>query len=129
MTPRMYQEKTTYTVDYPQAIELAEMQADIFWLASEIGVEKDLQDLKVNFTKAETHAVTTTLKLFTQYELFAGADYWGDRVMKMFPRPDIQRMACTFSFFELGVHAPFYSKLNEVLGLDTDEFYNSYVDN
>jgi len=29
---------------------------------------------------------------------------------------------------EIGVHAPFYNKINEVLGLDTDEFYNSYLD-
>jgi ribonucleotide reductase beta subunit family protein with ferritin-like domain len=35
-------------------------------------------------------------------------------------------MAATFSFLELGVHAPFYNKINEVLGLDNEEFYNSY---
>jgi ribonucleotide reductase beta subunit family protein with ferritin-like domain len=36
-------------------------------------------------------------------------------------------MAATFSFMELGVHAPFYNKINEVLGLDTDEFYSDYM--
>jgi ribonucleotide reductase beta subunit family protein with ferritin-like domain len=48
--------------------------------------------------------------------------------MKAFPRPEIQRMASVFGMFELAIHAPFYNKLNEVLGLDTDEFYTSYVD-
>ena len=30
---------------------------------------------------------------------------------------------------ELNVHAPFYAKINEVLGLATDEFYTDYVNN
>jgi ribonucleotide reductase beta subunit family protein with ferritin-like domain len=29
--------------------------------------------------------------------------------------------------YELNVHAPFYNKLNQVLGLDNDEFYLSYI--
>jgi ribonucleoside-diphosphate reductase beta chain len=121
--------KETYTFDYPEAIHAAKEQIRVFWLPDEIAVEKDIQDIRVNMTEAESYGVTTTLKLFTQYELFAGNDYWGGVVSKYFPRPDIQRMATTFSFFELAVHAPFYSKLNESLGLDTDEFYSSYKDN
>jgi len=126
--PRLYQEKKTYTVDYPKAIELAKQQLEIFWLPDEIDVEKDLHDLKTNLTESEYHAVTTVLKLFTLYEIMAGDEYWGTRVTKMFPRPDIQRMANAFSFFELNVHAPFYNKMNEVLGIATDEFYSSYAD-
>ena len=128
-SPRILQPKSTYTIDYPVAIEFAEQQQEIFWLANEIEVEKDLHDLKTNFTESERHGVVTTLKLFTLYELFVGNEYWGDVVMKKFPRPDIQRMASCFSFFELNVHAPFYDKLNKVLGLSTDEFYTSYVKN
>lgn len=79
-------------------------------------------------TESEAHGTTTTLKLFTLYELFAGTEYWGGRVVRMFPRPDIQRMAATFSFTELGIHAPFYNKINEALMLNTDEFYLSYLD-
>ncbi len=120
--------KDTYTIDYPKAIELAKAQSEIFWLPDEIEVEKDLHDLKTNFTEAEYHGIVSTLKLFTLYELKVGNDYWRDTIPKIFPRPDIQRMAATFSFMELGVHAPFYNKINEVLGLDTNEFYNSYLD-
>lgn len=121
-------EKTVYTADYPEAIEFAKSQSEIFWLPDEIEVEKDIHDLKTNLTQSETHGIITVLKLFTIYELSVGNEYWKDYVSTVFPRPDIQRMAATFSFMELGVHAPFYAKLNEALGLDTDEFYLSYLD-
>lgn len=126
--PRILTPKDTYTFDYPWALEACKAQTDIFWLPDEIEVEKDLHDMKTNFTEAEYHGVITTLKLFTLYELVVGNEYWGGKVKNNFKRPEIERMASTFSFFELGVHAPFYNKLNEVLGLDTDEFYNSYVE-
>lgn len=127
-SPRLLQKKSTYTFDYPEAIAFAETQRSIFWLPDEIEVEKDVQDIRVNMNEPESHGVITTLKLFTKYELFAGNEYWGGRVSNTFPRPDIQQMANCFSFFELNVHAPFYNKLNECLGLDTDEFYDSYTD-
>jgi ribonucleoside-diphosphate reductase beta chain len=117
-----------YIIGYPQALEFARAQDSIFWTDQEIAVEKDIQDLKVNMTEAEYHGVVTTLKLFTLYELFAGNDYWLGRVLKAFPRPEIQRMAATFGHFELGVHAPFYNRINEALNLNTPEFYRSYVD-
>jgi ribonucleoside-diphosphate reductase beta chain len=128
MTIRLLEPKSTYTTDYKTAIEFAEKQASIFWLADEIEVEKDLHDMKTNFTEAEYHGVVSTLKLFTIYELSVGNEYWRDYIGKIFPRPDIQRMANCFSYFELNVHAPFYNKINEVLGLDTDDFYLSYIE-
>lgn len=118
----------SYVVHYPEAIKFSETQERIFWTANEINVEKDLQDLRVNMTEAESHGVITTLKLFTLYELVAGNEYWLGRILRTFPRPEIQRMAATFGFFELNVHAPFYNKLNEALLLNTDKFYNSYVE-
>lgn len=128
MAIRLLEKKDTYTIDYPEAIEFAKKQAEIFWLPDEIEVEKDLHDLKTNFSETEYHGVVSTLKLFTLYELQVGNEYWQDYVSKVFPRPDIQRMANCFSFFELNVHAPFYNKINEILGLDTDDFFNSYLE-
>lgn len=125
--PRLKQKKETYTIDYPEAVKFAEMQGDVYWTAKEIKVEKDVQDILTNMTESEKHGVITVLKLFTLYELKVGGEYWGDRIMKKFPRPDIQRMASTFSFVELGIHAPFYNKINEALRLNNDEFYSSYV--
>jgi len=119
--------KSTYTYDYPQALAYTEKQQSIFWTADEIAMEKDIHDLKNELTEAELHGVTTVLKLFTLYELHVGNEYWLDYVRKTFPRPEIQRMASLFGMFELNVHAPFYDKLNEVMGLKTDEFYSSYT--
>lgn len=119
--------KSTYTYDYPQALAYTEKQQSIFWTADEIAMEKDIHDLKNKLTEAELHGVTTVLKLFTLYELHVGNEYWLDYVRKTFPRPEIQRMASLFGMFELNVHAPFYDKLNEVMGLKTDEFYSSYT--
>lgn len=119
--------KDTYTVDYPQAIEAAIQQTRIFWTAEELGVEKDEGDIRTKCTEGERHGITTVLKLFTRYELMLGGDeFWGGKVTKMFPRPEIQRMAATFSFMELGVHAPMYDLINKTLSIATDEFYNSW---
>jgi ribonucleotide reductase beta subunit family protein with ferritin-like domain len=119
--------KEAYTFNYPQAIEFAEMQEDVFWGANEIDVDKDIQDMLVNMEEAEIHGVVTTLKLFTLYELKAGNEYWGGRFKRMFPRHDLRQMAATFAYTELGIHAPFYNKINKALNLDTDEFYTDYV--
>jgi ribonucleoside-diphosphate reductase beta chain len=127
--PQIMTPTDSYVTLYPQFIKLADTQLeDCHWTSTEIEVEKDKQDMLVNMRPAAHHAVTTGLKLFTRYEMFAGTEYWLGRVMKAFPRPEVQRMASVFGMFELAVHAPFYNKLNEVLGLDTDEFYMSYVD-
>lgn len=117
----------SYVTRYPEAISFAETQERIFWTANEIDVAKDIMDLRVNMSEAERHGVITTLKLFTMYELFAGEEYWLGRVMRKFPRPEIQRMAATFGFFELNIHAPFYSKINKELMLDSDDFYLGYL--
>lgn len=119
--------KETYVVEYPEAVDFAEKQQSIFWPAFEIKVDKDVHDIKTNLTEAERHGVITTLKLFTQYELIVGNEYW-KQVGDMFHKPAcIHRMTSTFSFFELGVHAPFYSNINEALGLANDEFYTEYT--
>ncbi|MFC6152293.1 ribonucleotide-diphosphate reductase subunit beta [Nocardioides yefusunii] len=118
--------KTAYVFDYPAAEDLAKKQRSIFWTAEEIPVENDKQDFLVAMTPAEQSAVKTTLKLFTIYELILGGEVWGDRIFHAFPRPEIQMMANAFSFAELNMHAPFYAKLNKVLMIDTEEFYDSY---
>lgn len=123
---RLISPKETYVVEYEEAIKMTEEQMSIFWPPYEVHVEKDVQDILTNLTESERHGVITTLKLFTQYELIVGDEYWG-RVAQMFQKPaDIQRMANCFSFFELNIHAPFYSKINEALGLANDKFYNEW---
>lgn len=127
-SPRITQKKTAYVFDYPAAKEFAETQMDVYWLPTEIAVEKDVQDLRANMTAAETHGVITVLKLFTLYELIVGNEYWGEKIKKAFPRPDIEFMATTFGFVEIGIHARFYNRINEAMMLNTEDFYNSYVE-
>lgn len=124
--PSILVKTNSLQVAYPQAIEFANKQLSIFWLPEEIKVEKDIQDILVNMTPAEKHGVITTLKLFTLYELKAGSEYWGGRFKDTFTRTELQRMASVFCAFELAIHKPFYSKINELLHLDTDDFYHSY---
>lgn len=126
MTP-LLTKTDSYITKYKKAVDFAEAQDNIFWTAKEIEMNKDIHDLKNNLTEAELHGVTAVLKLFTLYELHVGNEYWLDYVRTTFPRPEIQRMASVFGMFELNVHAPFYDKLNEVMGLKTDEFYTSYA--
>lgn len=126
--PRIKTPTESYVLtNYPQAVQYADTQLGIFWPPNEIKVEKDKQDLLVNMTPSESHGSTTVLKLFTKYELFIGKEYWGDVIAKRYPRPEIERMANAFAFFEINVHAPFYNNINIVLGLATDEFYTSYT--
>ena len=121
--------KTSFTVDYPEAVQFADQQAEHFWPHNEVKVHKDKQDILVNMTESERHGTITTLKLFTLYEQIIGDEFWLNFVFKKFPRPaDIQPMAALFAAMELQVHAKFYAKINEELGLATDEFYESYVD-
>jgi len=85
--------KTTYTVDYPQAIAAARRQFSTLWSAEELGVEKDENDIRTMMTDGERHGMITVLKLFTQYELEIGAEFWSGKFTRLFPRPDIQRAA------------------------------------
>lgn len=117
-----------YIVTYPQAMDYINQQLRIFWFPEEIKVEKDVQDILTNLTEAEKHGALTTLKLFTQYEMIIGDEYWA-KVQDKFKHPAcVQRMANLFSFFELNVHAPFYAKINDALGLSNQKFYTDYVD-
>lgn len=126
--PLCQKKQTSYIVTYPDAVAFAEAQAAIAWPPLEIPVESDMQEFLTLSSESDKHAITTILKLFTKYELVAGNEYWGNRIAKKYPRVCIQRMANAFANAELNMHAPFYNELNKVLNLDTEEFYNSYLE-
>ena len=113
---------------YDAAVKAAEAQHEVFWLPTEPKIEKDLHCLKTELTEAETHGVMTTLSLFTQYEQIAGNEYWGGRFKEMFPRPEFERLGLTFGNIELGVHMPFYKRIDELLGLSNEEFYSGFAE-
>jgi ribonucleotide reductase beta subunit family protein with ferritin-like domain len=132
MTNKIYKSQIetptdSYVARYPWAVEMAKDQQAIFWHAEELGVEQDEQDFRVGMNAAERHGVLTAQSVLTQYELMiGGTELWGGKIAKMFPRPEIQRMAACFANVELGSHAPFYNLGNEVIGVATDEFYSQW---
>lgn len=114
---------------YPWATEFAINQQSIFWPAEELGVEADEADFRNGLTPAERHGVLYAQSILTKYEAMIGGDeFWGGRIAKLFPRPEIQRLCACFSNVEIGSHAPFYRIGNEVMGLSTDEFYTQWKD-
>ena len=125
----LYRVPEGWIIDYPEFEKLADEQMDTFWPWSEPLVENDTQDLRVRLTEQELHGITTVLKLFTIYEMRVGDDYWLNRIARTFKRPELQRMATMFSCVEFNSHAKFYNKVNEVLFLDTEEFYSEWKHN
>lgn len=119
----------SFTIKYPKLVEYADLQLnEFYWKWKEIQVEKDKHQFLTELTEAEKHAVLTAAKLFVKYESFVGNEFWMNRIMKMFPRPEVERVAATFGMVELAIHAPFYQALNTQLGLDNDQFWESYTD-
>lgn len=123
---KIYSVREGWVIDYPEFNTIADEQMHSFWAHDEPNVEDDIADLRINMSEAEKHGIIEVLKLFTHYEMRAGDDYWSNRIMRTFKRPEIQRMATMFSCVEMNSHAPFYNKINEVLYLDNEEFYSDW---
>lgn len=116
---------TSLKVCYPEAHYYQDLQQKGFWTANEVNLEKDIQPLLTETTEAERHGILTVLKLFTLYETKAD-EYWGTVIKEMFPRPEIQELAALNAAMELSVHRRVYDKLNQLLYVSSDEFYDSY---
>lgn len=125
LKPRISTKTNSLAICYPEAHTFQDLQQAGFWTANEVNLEKDIQPLLTETTDAEKHGILTVLKLFTLYELRAD-EFWSDVIKKMFPRPEIQEMASLFSAIELSVHRRVYDKLNQLLHVSNDEFYDSY---
>lgn len=129
--PRIWHDRSDKVVEaFPEYSELfSDKQLQHVWRAEEIKVEKDKQNLLVEVSEAQRHGVHTTLSLFTQYEVYAGEDWWNGRFRSIVKGPEFTRLALVNAMTEIAVHKPFYQKINKVLGLDTDEFYVEYIKN
>lgn len=111
--------------EYPTAFSFQNAQSEHYWTHTDIEVDADLVGYKTDFTPEEQHGISTVLKLFTTYEVLV-ADYWVEVIYRWFPKPEIRAMAQTFSAIE-AEHALFYDKLNNKLGLSTEEFYLEFT--
>lgn len=92
------------------------LQAQAFWLHTEIPMQGDVKDWNEHLTPAEKHLVGNILLGFAQTEC-AVSDYWTGMVTKWFPKHEIRQMAMMFGSQET-IHATAYSYLNETLGLE-----------
>jgi ribonucleoside-diphosphate reductase beta chain len=96
-------------------------QAQAFWLHTEIPMSGDVKDWNEKLTKEEKNLVGNILLGFAQTEC-AVSDYWTQKVVKWFPKHEIQQMAMMFGSQET-IHAVAYSYLNETLGLENFEAF------
>jgi ribonucleoside-diphosphate reductase beta chain len=97
------------------------LQAQAFWLHTEIPMQGDIKDWNETLTESEKHLVGNILLGFAQTEC-AVSDYWTNMVTKWFPKHEIRQMAMMFGSQET-IHAIAYSYLNETLGLDDFEAF------
>lgn len=118
-----------YLEVFAPASKLTDTQFSIQWPWSEFPVEDDIHQVKTEFSGKERQSVINSLKLFTLYELKAGNEYWGGKVLKSFAPQCIKGMALMNAHTEINIHAKFYNALNKSLNLDTIDFYESYKEN
>lgn len=126
--PELMKERLNFRpFKYPKAFEYHQAQQKAHWIPQEVSFGSDIQEYRTEFSESERHAVTTILRTFTKTENIV-ADYWTNVVAKWFRHPEIVMMAHTFSSFE-AIHAEAYDRLNTELGLDSEEFYLSFLEN
>lgn len=113
---------------YSPAESFTAKQRKIFWIPEKISLTADIQEYHVAFSDGMKHAITTCLQLFTHYEVGVG-DFWTEVVYPRCKAHEVQMMAAMFGAMELAVHAIFYDRLNDELGLSTKDFYMSYREN
>ena len=97
------------------------LQAQAFWLHTEIPMQGDIKDWNENLSSEEKNLVGNILLGFAQTEC-AVSDYWTTMVTKWFPKHEIKQMAIMFGSQET-IHATAYSYLNESLGLEDFEAF------
>lgn len=111
--------KFDYGFDYPQFFDYYEKALSSVWRPQEVSLSADIRDWQHNTTQSERDLIAGILRGFTSAELGIGC-YWGDKVCKMTPKPEVHAMARMFSAFEQ-IHAQAYNYLSDTLGLNEFE--------
>jgi ribonucleoside-diphosphate reductase beta chain len=103
--------------EYPQFYDYWLKQNQAHWLHLEVNLSSDINDWKIVLTEKEKYLIGSTLKGFTQTEVFIGNDFWSGRILKDIKKPELQMMFAAFASTE-AIHANGYSYLDQSLGLD-----------
>jgi ribonucleoside-diphosphate reductase beta chain len=119
--PMVY--KMDHGFDYPQFFDYYQKALSSVWRPQEVSLSADVRDWQHNTTQAERDLVIGILRGFTSTELGIGC-YWGDKVCKMTPKPEVHAMARMFSAFEQ-IHAEAYNYLSDTLGINEFEEFLS----
>lgn len=115
--------KTANGFDYPQFFDYYQRTLASVWRPQEVSLSADVRDWEYNTTQAERDLIIGILRGFTSTELGIGC-YWGDKVCKMTPKPEVHAMARMFSAFEQ-IHAEAYNYLSDTLGISEFEEFLS----
>jgi len=111
----IYEKRNYYKpFEYEWAYDFYRKQQGVHWTKDEIKLAEDLQNWNYSLSETEKTIIGGILKGFVQMEVLIG-DYWR-KVAEWFPKPEIQMMSSTFSYFET-IHIDNYAMLNEQLGL------------
>lgn len=119
LTPRNTYKPFLYGAAYDYWLK----QQQAHWLFTEVQMSSDIKNWQFDLSPAEKNVIAGILKGFTQTEIIVN-EYWGSKVVKWFPHPEIQMMASTFSDFE-GIHTFGYAYLNDSLGITDYEAFLS----
>lgn len=119
--PMVYKPSTGF--DYPIFFDYYEKALASVWRPQEVSLSADVRDWQHNTTQAERDLITGILRGFTSAELGICC-YWGDKVCKMTPKPEVHAMARMFSAFEQ-IHGQAYNYLSDTLGINEFEEFLS----
>ncbi len=116
---RLFKKRTNLKpYEYPELLDYVKAIRHSYWLHTEFNYTGDVQDFKVNVSKAERGALKNAMLAIAQIEV-AVKTFWGD-IYKRMPKPEIGAVGFTFAESEVR-HMDAYSHLLEILGLN-DEF-------
>jgi len=123
--PRITSKSTSFKPRYPFAVELADKQLDMMWLAKDYNMSDDAHDFRVKATKAQRMMIIQTQKIFNHYEVKLGTDFWNGRFKQIFKGYEFERLGSVFGMVETAVHSPFYIQMTDVVGLNDEDFHNT----
>lgn len=103
--------------EYPELNKYLDAIQESYWIHTEFNYSGDIQDFKVNLKPHQREAIRRCMLAISTVEVKV-KDLWA-KVGDRFPKPEIAEVGITFGESEVR-HARAYSKLLELLGLNSD---------
>jgi ribonucleoside-diphosphate reductase beta chain len=103
--------------EYPEIEEYENAINHSYWLVSEWNFISDIHDFNVKLNEVERHIIKNAMLAISQIEVSV-KKFWS-KLGERFPKAEFENVGATFGESEVR-HAKAYSKLLEVLGLNTE---------